>query len=431
MPDNPLNILFMFADQMHAFAMGCMGNDEIKTPNLDRLAAEGVLFRNCYSNAPVCTPFRATLVSGRYGSQTDTLRNCAYIPEGTRTLAASLNDGGYRTSWVGKWQLGDKGNIAIRPELRADFTDFIGYQCYNDFLHGVKFWDEEGTEHVYDHHRTDVTTDIAIERLAKVKDQPFAMFVSYQNPHYPEQPAWRFDQMYQGVTLTRRPNARDVEPYTKTQSPPSPKPRENDPLFQKYGGDLDAYLRQYYAMVTQLDDNIGRMLGALGELGIADNTVVIFTSDHGDMQGSQGLTNKGLPWEESSRIPLIVRVPNGVSGSVIDDLVSGIDFFPTCLDYAGCAPEPSAEGDSFAALTIDSTAEPMNRAIFSEMRPWCMVREGDFKLVAKKDPFETTHLFDLVHDPYELNNLLDHADHMDIRQNLHSQLETWFKRVSS
>ena len=81
MPDNPLNILFMFADQMHAFAMGCMGNDEIKTPNLDRLAAEGVLFRNCYSNAPVCTPFRATLVSGRYGSQTDTLRNCAYIPE--------------------------------------------------------------------------------------------------------------------------------------------------------------------------------------------------------------------------------------------------------------------------------------------------------------------------------------------------------------
>ncbi len=430
MPDKPLNVLFMFADQMHAFVMGCMGNDEIKTPNLDKLANEGVLFRNCYSNAPVCTPFRATLISGMYGSQTDTLHNCAYIPEGTRTLAASLNDGGYRTSWVGKWHLGDKGNIGILPELRADFTDFIGYQCYNDFLHGVKFWDEDGQEHVYDHHRTDVTTDIAIERLGKVKDQPFAMFVSYQTPHYPEQPAWRFEQMYQNVTLTRRPNARDVEPYTKTQSPPSPKPQENDPLFQKYGGDLDAYLRQYYAMVTQLDDNIGRMLDALDELGIADSTAVIFTSDHGDMQGSQGLTNKGLPFEESSRIPLIVRVPNGVSGNVIDDLVSGIDFYPTCLDYAGCVPEPSAEGDSFAALTRDASAPPMNRAIFSEMQPWCMVRVGDYKLVADKDPFTPTHLFNLSDDPYELTNLLNKEAVAHVQRELLSKLQSWYARVS-
>lgn len=431
MPDKPLNILFMFADQMHAFAMGCMGNDEIKTPNLDRLAGEGTLFRNCYSNAPVCTPFRATLVSGQYGSQTDTLRNCAYIPEGTRTLAASLNDGGYRTSWVGKWHLGDKGNIPILPELRADFTDFIGYQCYNDFLHGVKFYDEDGTEHVYDHHRTDVTTDIAIERLGKIKDQPFAMFVSYQNPHYPEQPAWRFEQMYKDVTFTRRPNAKDVDPYTKTQSPPSPKPQENDPIYQKYGNDLDEYLRQYNAMVTQLDDNIGRMLDTLDDMGIADSTVVVFTSDHGDMQGSQGLVNKGLPYEESSHIPLIVRAPDGVSGKVVDDLVSGVDFFPTFLDYANCPPEPSVEGDSFTARTLDDSAPPMNRPIFSEMRPWCMIREGAFKLVADKEPFTLTHLFDIENDPYELNNLLDSADHKDIQQNLRTQLESWYQRVTS
>ena len=431
MADKPLNILFMFADQMHAFAMGCMGNDEIKTPNLDRLAGEGILFQNCYSNAPVCTPFRATLVSGQYGSQTDTLSNCAYIPEGTRTLAASLNDGGYRTSWVGKWHLGDKGNIAILPELRADFTDFIGYQCYNDFLHSVKFYDEDGVEHVYDTHRTEVTTDIAIERLQKIKDEPFAMFVSYQNPHYPEQPAWRFEQMYSDTNLTRRPNASDVEPYTGTQSPPSPKPRENDPIYQKYGGDLDTYLKQYYAMVTQLDDNVGRMLDTLDELGIADNTVIFFTSDHGDMQGSQGLVNKGLPYEESSHIPLVMRVPNGVSGAVIDDLVSGVDFFATCLDYAGCPEEPSCEGNSFAALTQDPNAEPMNRPIFSEMKPWCMVRQGSHKLVAEKNPFELTHLYDIDNDPYELNNLINDADLKDIQENLRSQLESWYQRVTS
>ena len=431
MPEKPLNILFMFADQMHAFAMGCMGNAEIQTPNLDELAKDGVLFRNCYSNAPVCTPFRATLVSGQYGSQTDTLRNCAYIPEGTRTLAASLNDGGYRTSWVGKWHLGDKGNIPIPPELRADFTDFIGYQCYNDFLHSVKFYDEEGTEHIYDQHRTDVTTDIAIERLGEIRDEPFAMFVSYQNPHYPEQPAWRYEQMYQDVALTRRPNASDVEPYTKTQSPPSPKPQENDPLYQKYGGDLDAYLKQYYAMVTQLDANVGRTLDTLDELGIADSTVVIFTSDHGDMQGSHGAVNKGLPWEESSRIPLVVRVPNGVSQSIIDDVVSGVDFFPTCLDYAGCDAEPSVEGNSFSERTIDAAADPMIRPIYSEMQSWCMIREQNHKLVANKEPFQTTHLFDLDSDPYELNNLLDNAECTDIQGRLLVKLESWFQRVSA
>ena len=431
MSDKPLNVLFLFADQMHAFAMGCMGNNEIKTPNLDKLAEQGVLFRNCYSNAPVCTPFRATLVSGLYGTQTDTLRNSAYIPDGTRTLAASLNDGGVRTSWVGKWHLGDKGNIPIPPELRADFTDFIGYQCYNDFLHGVKFFNEDHVEHVYDHHRTDVTTDIAIERLEKIKDQPFAMFVSYQNPHYPEQPARRFEQMYTDAQLTRRPNASDVEPYTNTQSPPSPKPRENDPIYQKYGGNLDEYLRQYYAMVTQLDDNVGRMMQALEEMGIADNTVVVFTSDHGDMQGSQGAVNKGLPWEESSRIPLIVRTPGGVSSAVIEDLVSGVDFFPTCLDYTGCDQEDSLEGNSFADLTRSPNASSMDRAIYAEMKPWCMIRYGAFKLVADKEPFTLTHLFDLESDPYELNNLLGHADHEDAQRKLATKLESWWQRVSS
>ena len=184
-------------------------------------------------------------------------------------------------------------------------------------------------------------------------------------------------------------------------------------------------------MVTQLDENVGRMLDALDRMGIADSTVVFFTSDHGDMQGSQGLVNKGLPYEESSHIPLIVRAPNGVSGKEIDDLVSGVDFFPTCLNYAGCGPEPSCEGDSFASLTLDADAEPMNRAIFSEMQPWCMVRRGAFKLVADKKPFALTHLFDLENDPYELNNLLNSADHRDIQQDLNTRLESWFQRVSS
>ena len=133
--------------------------------------------------------------------------------------------------------------------------------------------------------------------------------MSYQNPHYPEQPGYEYDEVYRGVTLARRPNCVEVDPYTRTHSPPSPKPQENDPVYQRYGNDLDEYLRAYYAMVTQLDANVGRMMDALDRMGLRDNTVVMFTSDHGDLQGSHGETNKGKAWEESSRIPLIVRAP--------------------------------------------------------------------------------------------------------------------------
>jgi arylsulfatase A-like enzyme len=235
--------------------------------------------------------------------------------------------------------------------------------------------------------------------------------------------------MYEGVTLTQRPNCQDVEPYTQTNSPPSPKPKENDPVYQKYGNNLEEYHRQYYAMVSQLDANVGRMREALNRLGLSENTVVMFTSDHGDMQGSQGLTNKGTAWEESSRIPLIVYVPNGAQGLVSEDLVSGVDFFASCLDYAGLPPEPSVEGDSFAPQTRGEW-QVLDRPIFSEMSPWCMVRKGDLKLVATKDPFEPTHLFDLGEDCYEMNNLLGHSDHTRIEEELLAILKGWYQRVS-
>ena len=307
----PLNILFIFADQMHGFAMGCMGHPQVRTPYLDRLASEGVLFENTYSNAPMCTPFRGTLFTGRYPSQTGVRHNESAIPPNERTLAACLNEAGYRTSYVGKWHLGDKGNVWVRPELRAGFVDFLGYQCYNDYLEDVWFFDEDGRRIERAGHRTDVTTDLAIERLERIAGRPFAMFVSYQNPHYPLQPSPAYEGMYEGIAVERRPNAVEIDPYTPTFSPPSPRPPELDPVYRKYGGDLDAYLRQYYAMITQLDANVGRLLAALDRLGLTENTAVIFTSDHGDMQGSHGLRNKGVPWEESTRIPLIIRAPGG------------------------------------------------------------------------------------------------------------------------
>jgi len=237
-----------------------------------------------------------------------------------------------------------------------------------------------------------------------------------------------YGEVYRGVTIARRPNCVEVDPYTRTHSPPSPKPQENDPVYQRYGNDLDEYLRAYYAMVTQLDANVGRMMDALDRMGLRDNTVVMFTSDHGDLQGSHGETNKGKAWEESSRIPLIVRAPGGASGAVVDDLVSGVDFFATCVDYAGESPEPSVEGDSFAPVVSDPS-QTLDRPVFSEMQPWCMVREGAFKLVVEKEGFEATHLFDLENDPYEMNNLLGDPANAEKQAHLYDVLQNWYRRV--
>jgi arylsulfatase A-like enzyme len=425
-----LNLVFLFADQMHGFAMGCMGDKQIRTPHLDRLAQEGVLFRNAYSSAPVCTPFRGTLFTGRYGSQTGILSNERPLPQGEKTLADCLSAAGYRTSYVGKWHLGGAGNEAVPAALRGGFTDFIGYQCYNDFLENVIFFDEDGRKVNLHKHRTETTTDLAIQRLERAAAAgPFALFVSYQNPHYPVQPSPEYEAMYRDAKIARRPNARDIDPYTATASPKSPK-KEDDANYRAYGGNLDRYLQLYYAMVTQLDANVSRVLAALDRLGIADRTAVIFTSDHGDMQGSHGLKNKSLPWEESVRIPCVVRVPGGAKGAVLDVPVSSVDYLPTCLDLAGAPPLATAAGVSFAPLARGQAGD-VARPVFAEMKGWCLIRRGDLKLVASRPALKPTHIFNLKDDPYEMKNLVDDPAHEAVKQELLIALTEWNRRVSA
>ena len=422
--DSPKNILYIFTDQQHRDALGCMGTPDIHTPNLDRLAREGMLFRNAYANAPVCTPFRISLFTGRYNGELGSPRNGAPIPAGYRTLADALNDAGYRTSYVGKWHIGGKGNTAVPEEQRGGFREFLGYQCYNGFIDNVVFYDEQNEAREYDGHRTDVTTDLAIERLEKVAGDRFALFVSYQAPHYPVQPGPEYEAMYRGAAIQRRPNCQEIDPYTPTYSPPSATPVENCPDYQRYGNDLDEYLRLYYAMVTQVDAGVGRILDRLDQLGLREDTVVIFTSDHGDMQGSHGRKNKALPHEESCGIPLIVRAPGGATNSVTDAIVSGIDFYPTCLAYAGVEPPADLPGQNFAPLTYGE-AQTLNGPIFAEFKQWKMVRHGRHKLVTDVETFAPQELYDLHADPYEMQNLVEDPAYANERDRLRELIVNW------
>ncbi len=422
------NILFIFTDQQHRDALGCMDNPNVMSPNLDKLAQRGCLFRRCYSNNPVCGPFRGSLMTGQYTSRCGVTGNKSPLPQGTTTFADAFNAAGYQTSWVGKWHLGGNGNQTIPKELRGGFQRFKGYQCYNGFYEDVCFYDEQDREHRYDYHRTDVTTDIAISELEHMssQDKPFLLMMSYQAPHYPVQPAPEYAEMYAGRKITRRPNCQDVDPYTPTVSPRSPRPVENDPDFQRYGNNLDEYIRLYNAMCTQIDANVGRLLATLDRLGIADNTIIVFTSDHGDMQGSHGLTNKHVPHEESAGIPLIMYIPGLSGGRMTDNLVSGIDMMPTCLELAGLPPVESVDGTSIAGFLRGESASTQD-AIFSECGDWCMIVKSGWKLAAKRrgdglSPMLMTHL---DADPYELDNRAEDPACANLRAEMLKELTAW------
>lgn len=437
MSDQP-NILYLFADQLQAFTLGCMGNPAIHTPNLDALAADGVLFRNAYSDSPVCTPFRGCLMTGLYPTLSGITGNADSIPPGQRCIGHSLNDAGYTSSYVGKWHLGGTGNVPIAPENRGGFTHFIGYQCYNSFIDNVVFFDEENQAHHSDKHRTTATTDLALERLQKIKKAPFALFVSYQNPHYPVEPNPEFTALYARADLPSRENVDPATPpFTATWSPHSPRPVERDPNFQRYGRSLDEFRRLYYAMVTQLDDQIGRLIRYLKNNDLYDHTLIIFTSDHGEMLGSHGRMNKGIPHEESLRVPLIARAPEGLRGHTVETPVSaGIDIWPTLVDCADYNETTALSGHSWKKALY--TGEPFQRKPLIAEHPWgegphkgrswVMVRDGDWKMVADKESLELISIFNLSEDPYEQTNLLTSAPD-SIRQTCLDHLKTWHKHV--
>ena len=416
------NVLVIFADQMHRFAMGCMDNPEVDTPHLDGLARDGALFRHAYSATPVCSPFRVNLVTGRYAMETDARKNQCRVPAGCHSLVDDFNAHGYRSGFVGKWHVGDSGNRPIPEELRAGFRDFIGYQCYNGFYRDVCFYDEAGTEQRFEKHRTDATTDVAIERLRRTAGEPFSMVVGFQAPHYPEQPAPEFDRMYRGRTVTPRPNYGGKDPYIPTFSPRSPRPFELCADFRRYGNDIHEYLRLYYGMVTQIDANVGCILDELERLGIADDTIVVFTSDHGDLAGSHDLNGKSVSYEESAGIPLVMRGPGIAPGTVVDAPIDSSAFLPTCMELAGVPTRPDLAGRSRAGLL---RGEGGRHPAFADLQNWCMIRLGEYKLTVEDDDCHPTLLFDVDADPYELSNLVDSPAHQPVVEELRGRLLGW------
>lgn len=339
-----MNLIYLFADQWRRDAMGLYCPD-IKTPNLDHLAEESMVFDRAYSSCPLCSPNRACLMTGLYPGATNVFTNCkpdvdAYLKEDTLCISDLIKEHGYATGYIGKWHLdrpdGSGGWDAYTPlgKKRHGFDFWYSYGAHNDHIH-PHYWDTDGNYIQVDCWSPEHETDVAISFLEKNKDKDFVLFVSYNPPHSPyDEVPKKYEDLYAG--MERKISA--VSPAPEKAGDPIPE-----------GMDIQEAARQYYGAVTGIDENIGRLIRWLKEHDLYEDTYVMVSADHGDMMGDHQLVAKHIWYEGSVGIPLLVgggRVTAGRS----QELVSGEDQAATILGLLGISVPESMDGMDCSAV---------------------------------------------------------------------------------
>jgi arylsulfatase A-like enzyme len=403
------NFLFVYTDDQRWDAVGVVRREQgerarfpwFKSPNMDRLAAEGVRFRNAFVTLSLCAPSRAAFLTGRYNHLNGVIDNHTAFPTNSVTHATLLRAAGYRTAYIGKWHMGNQRGQRPGFDYSASFIAHGRYQDCPVEINGVstptKGWLD------------DVSTDYAIAWMKQNRDRPFSLVVGFKSPHSPRggpNLPERLRNFYAGEMSRPTPNlsARAIfhGPPPEGGNPPHPLAANSVHL---------DYLRH----VTGADENLGRLLDTLDELGLAEDTVVVYSSDNGYYLGEHGLGDKRSIYEESLRIPLLVRYPRLFGkGKVVDEMVLNIDLAPTFLDLAGMPVPPEMQGVSWKALAAGQKPANWRQSFLAEYfyengggdTPTLVgLRTANAKLVKYPGHAQWTEVFDLAVDPYELKNL--------------------------
>ena len=414
--DTRPNFVFVLTDDQRYDAMGVVQREQgerarfpwFQTPHMDRLAEEGVRFRNAFVTTSLCSPSRAAFLTGTHNHVNGIVYNHTPFPDDSVTWASLLRAGGYRTGYVGKWHMGNQGGKRPGFDYSASFIGQGKYSNQDFEINGVS----EETKGWVD----DVATDFAIKFIRENKSKPFAIQLSFKSPHGPCKPPSRLKKRYQGEYCRPAVNESFIPPYdiTDTTEPPYTI------------GTPDRRLNRFRC-INGADDNLGRVLDALDELGLAENTMVVYASDNGYYMGDHGLKDKRTAYEESMRIPLLVRFPKSARKGALEDAdVLNVDLAPTILDYAGLEIPKEMQGRSWRELLAKGDATNWRKAFFYQYfesagaAPTLQaVRTSDYKLVKYPKHPEWTQLFNLKEDPYEIKNL---ADDRELLQRMEAEL---------
>ncbi len=410
------NLLFVFADQMRGMDMGCAGNSEVHTPNIDRLARQGLRFAHAYANTPVCGPSRATLLTGRQPTANGVIANDLPLRSELPSIGKILRDCGYRTGWIGKWHLDAAGRKWTPPGPdRHGFDYWAVWSTAHRYFKQEKYCTDTPEPVVMEGYDPNIQADLAIDFIRSNPDDPFCLFVSWGPPHDPyDQVPDEYKGRYAPEQLTLRPNVRTDSEY-----------------LQKHAVHLDprGTLAHYYAAITALDDQLGRLLSELEQAGIAGDTIVVFTSDHGDMLFSQGTLYKQKPFEESVQIPFLIRYPAELAaGEVREQLFSVCDMAPTLLSLMGCPPLEGAQGRDLSAVLKVASTEGPSAVLLSNpvsafegrrypLPEWRGIRTERYTYTRLQDG-TPWHLYDNEKDPYQLRNAADLPELSEIRGEL-------------
>jgi len=428
------NLLFIFADQLRYSAVGFNGNRVVQTPVLDQMAREGRVFDHCLSSCPICSPYRGQLLTGRYSHANGVMDNEYQLFPGQPTLATALNDAGYRTAYIAKWHL---GYPPYTPEKRYGFHDFIGYNN-GHLYYDISYWhNEEGPFPMVDYApfvETQLTIDYMREHRQQRPDQPFAIVLGWGPPHW-----------------SPLNNKRDYGEYPQEYDIYDPEEVDLPGNVPVQLVDFERKeLADYYAMVTTLDVCMGRLLDELDRLGIGDNTIVVFTSDHGDHLGAHGMGkpydawmhhtlrgSKATPFEDSVHVPFVVRYPGKTPGNTRSDtLLSSVDLMPTLVSLCGGKIPEGVQGSDLSHAILGEPGEEPDSVYLQILGPgwptrtkwiglWRGLRDHRYTYARWKDREGMRVLYDRQTDPLEMRNVVDDPAYADIAAAMEARLQLW------
>ena len=419
----PPNIVLILSDDHNYRALGCSGNESIRTPNLDHLAEEGMFFSRCFNPNPICGPARACIYTGQDSWTNGVIRNGIPINKSSPRLPTLLAAAGYETSFIGKWHNDGKPwtrgySSGGRCWAGGKFDQFE--MALTDFGGGPE------TQKAAEDYSSTVFTDDAVAYLEKDHASPFLLVLAYTVGHDAFLAPPGYEGKYRPDDISVPPNFMPKPPFEQF----NPLIRDETVLpFPRNEADVREATAEYYAMFEHLDEQVGRVLTTLEEKDLSDETLVVFASVKGLSLGSRGIIGKQTMYEEGLRSSLIVRHPTLRSaGKSTSELVSTMDILPTICEAAGVEIPESVEGESVLGI-YNGTGEGRDRLFFSYHDPVRFtvtraVRTKRYKLVQHLVTDER-ELFDLKNDPYELTNLMGTAEGKEIEPELTRELMLW------
>ncbi len=415
------NVVFLLADQWRAQAAGFAGNADVITPNLDRLAAAGINFTNAVSCCPVCSPYRGSLMTGQYPLTHGVFVNDVQLSNKAVSIAQAYKAAGYDTAYIGKWHLDGRGRSNFTPpERRQGFEFWRALECTHNYNNSIYYADSD-VKLKWDGYDAIAQTRAAQRYIrSHAAGKPFALFVSWGPPHAPYHTApSKYKALFEGRDIKLRPN-----------------------VPEKMRARAKKDIAGYYAHIAALDDCVGWVNETLKECGLQDNTILVFTSDHGDMLYSQGGRKKQQPWDESIKVPFLIRYPAvlGAGGSRLDMPFNTPDIMPTLLGLSGIDVPDTAEGEDYSGVLTGREKAGNDAALIMCPQPfgqWIRRIGGrEFRGVRTRRYTYTRDLngpwllYDNAKDPYQMNNLCNKTKYARVQKQMEAILARKLKETN-